>query len=181
MLKKILGYKTSSATLGDNHRLVLSLEDALTPAMWIIDLNASPSLLFKVTESDDGLFALQKLSGGTAEDLAFYKKKSCAINAMNKACTAMNAHHETRPFMRFIRALIGAVGLLVILIALFILLRLDVVFINWLNNSNAAGTEIVQQTTPAPLTSDNTNDVGVPLSADDFFDQKPSRSSGLPF
>ena len=63
MLKKILGYKTSSATLGDNHRLVLSLEAALTPAMWIIDLNASPSLLFKVTESDDGLFALQKLSG----------------------------------------------------------------------------------------------------------------------
>jgi hypothetical protein len=194
MLKKILGYKCSTATLGQNNKLILSLENALTPAMWVIDLNESQSLLFKVVETDEGLFALQKIAEGpkgrTIEDLAFYSKKSDAMDAMTKASLAMSekvSQKSTSGLMKFIRALVNILAVIIVLLSIALYLRLDATLINWINGSqttlSSTNPTVDNATQPSVQPSSNPNDIGVPLSADDFFNNQSGggRTSGLPF
>ena len=186
MLKKLLGCRSSSATLGENSKLVLSLEDALTPAMWVIDLNESPSLLLKVTQTEDNLYALQKLSDGAkgkhTEDLAFYNKKAAALNAMERASVAMKGQEKQHFIPRFIRTLFSVMAILIVLFAVSVYFRLDMAVIQWLSDDQVISTSTAHETqTNVAQPSKNTNDVGVPLSADDFFNNQSNRPSGLPF
>ena len=93
MLKKILGCHCSTAHKTDD-RLILSLTDAITPAMWVINLSDNPSLLLKVEESDNNLYVLQKITSDgkttVTEELGYYAKKGHAINAMDKATRALD-------------------------------------------------------------------------------------------
>jgi hypothetical protein len=66
-------------------------------------------------------------------------------------------------------------------------LRLDATLINWINGSqttlSSTNPTVDNATQPSVQPSSNPNDIGVPLSADDFFNNQSGggRTSGLPF
>ena len=65
----------ASAKLSGNN-LVLSLPDAMTPVVWMIDMDKSGSFFMRVDKDDNGLHILQKIEGSGAdvkiEDIAYY-------------------------------------------------------------------------------------------------------------
>lgn len=94
MIKNILGCACPSAHVSAN-KLVLSLPDAMTPVMWVIDLEESKTILLKVHEADNNTFVLQKIdrSGAKdsiAEDIAYYDSKGKAVRALNRTNDALN-------------------------------------------------------------------------------------------
>lgn len=188
-MRKLLGCRTSKAQLNDN-KLVLSLDNALTPVMWVIDMTTTPSFVLKVEESTDGYFALQKTSSDgkllTTEDLAYYEKKGHAIDAMERAATALGRKNTTSIInektikMLFVLAVIGGI----IWGATHLASKVDFSTFVPKIELNVGG-----DTSPTPskeakkdkITSDNLNKMGEPLSADDFFENQESNSGGAPF
>lgn len=188
-MKKLLGCRTSKARLNDN-KLVLSLDNALTPVMWVIDMTTTPSFVLKIEENKDGYFALQKTSSDgkllTTEDLAYYEKKGHAIDAMERAASALGQKNAT-PFINekiikliVILAIIGGI----VWGATDLASKVDFSTFVPKIELNMGG-----DTSPAPsneakkdkITSDNLNKMGEPLSADDFFKNQESNSGGAPF
>jgi hypothetical protein len=187
-MKKLLGYRTSKARL-TNNKLILSLDNALTPVMWVIDLTTTPSFVLKVEENSDGYFVLQKThSDGkllTTEDLAYYEKKGHALDAMDHAANAMskskNCSLITEKFMRFV-CLVIIIGGFVWAISHFgkdIDLKAFIPTIELSVDGEALPQS--QQYEPRPEPQQNMNEMGVPLSADDFFNNQDSQDNGIPF
>lgn len=187
MMNAILGNTCSHAHVSGS-KLVLNFVDAETPVVWVIDLQANPTLLLKVEEADNGLFVLQKVTGSngtnTVEDLAYYKKRGHAMRAMDKATKALG-HQKCSGF--------GAMKCLVKLATVIIIAGL--VYTQWDNitsyipNTNMSTSEqsTASQNTepretatqPAPVQpSKNPAAVGVPMSADDFLKARRPKSSG---
>jgi hypothetical protein len=173
--------KCPNATLSDQ-KLVLSLPDAVTPVVWMMDLSTHGTFVLKVEPADDGLFIVQKISTkGTVEDIAYYTKKSNAVRAMSTLSNAMNGNAAN-----------GLWGALKIGVALVVLVGVIYYAITpaqnlWKSSVNYRPstervdvTETVPQYAPTPsIETSDPNAVGVPLSADDFLkDQMPV---GLPF
>jgi|GEM_PF-3628886 len=96
MIKNILGCVCSSAHVSEN-KLILSLPDAMTPVMWVLDLEESKTILLKVSAADNNMFVLQKINrsgtkegNGNVEDIAYYNSKGKAVRALNRTTDALN-------------------------------------------------------------------------------------------
>lgn len=188
MMKKLLGCTCSKAKV-DNGNLVLSLTDAMTPALWVISLSDHPALLLKVAETEDGLFVLQKITHtGTAqqiEDLAYYAKKGQAIRAMEQATHALSTAGYKIPLPSF--KILLAVAVIILGIMNFDAIKTTLS--QWgghiplsplSHNETQATMTPTENTLPDIRPSSDPDAVGVPLSADAFL-EKREPSGFMPF
>jgi len=167
-----------SGTIHDNH-FILSLPDALTPVVWVIDLNKDNGFVIRIEETDDHLFVLQKISAsGKSEDIAYYNKKSNALQAMCVMKTigkSPNHQHTSTSslFSKILKVFFGIVLFVILLVASYILYQ---PFLNVMSGIFGGSQQQQQQTvsqssqTPAAEQEDP-NAMGVPLSADNFLQQ----------
>ena len=193
MIKNLLGSTCSKAHIKDS-QLVLSLTDAVTPVIWIINLREHPSLLLKVESSDDGFFVLQKVTSNgttiTTEDLGYYTKKGPAIRAMEKATQAVGGDRKT--FVQYIWCGLKIVTVIAALAfftsgtkslpSLSSFSFSPSQFIESLTSSDAPAPETEkapqpqqQETTSKTEPSQDMKAVGVPLSADAFLKRRSGR------
>jgi hypothetical protein len=191
MLRKLLGTSISKADIQDQ-KMVLSLTDAMTPAVWVIDLSDKKSLLFKVQETEDHLFILQKICGENTEDLGYYKKRGHAVRAMEKATCALQGTSDTSAVFQFLKNLIG-IGLVIWLgyMAVTFVMKNDLIpseiTFPFMGENTSTSKDIAAQTPqteqpqqPVVRPSNNPDAVGVPLSADEFLQRRQPKSV-LPF
>ena len=174
---------TATAKLTGN-QLVLSLPDAMTPVVWMIDLPSSGSFFMRVDKDSNGLHILQKVDGAgknvKIEDIAYYSDKDPAMNAMkligniqfdtsSKPCGRSTASKILKTLLSLLLIITAIIGLYLIIFAS-----------NTYNNRYSNTPVNVAQTPPAaPTISNDPDAVGVPLSADDFLNQRGN--TGLPF
>jgi len=186
----ITGRYTATAKVNDG-RLVLSLPDAETPVVWIMELNDAVTSVLRLESDKQGFYVIKKHGGKTAETVAVYRNRRPAVRALNAATRALDRARSLRNNgggrSRFTNALI------VILFIWFALSRFwsldqDLIRLALMPffaddatvESSAIPTDLTQIPAPAaPLTS-NTDAVGVPLSADDFLkSQKNKPAAGM--
>lgn len=210
MIKNILGCNCPSAHIATN-KLVLSLPDAVTPVMWVIDLNESKTVLLKVEQAENDLYVLQKVNPAKpgAEDIAYYDKKGKAIRALQHANDAISQSSSKKGgVLGCIWSLIktGFFFFVIFLIALYLLLgtgfgttalinmiemREDGIVSYFSDNRTEQATatpapraQASVPTTPSLIpsnpneitvspTGNNPDEVGVPLSAEDFIQKRP--------
>lgn len=174
--------KCPNAKMSDG-KLILSLPNAMTPVVWVMDMDEAGTFLMKVETTDNGLYVLQKISndGKKIEDVAYYASKSKAIKAMGMIAKATNAR------LSGIKSLLSWVkSLLFIAACLGVLLFLAMLFFPKIERavigSSAQTQQQIQQNAPvapAPMVETNPDAVGVPMSADDFLKKKGN--SAFPF
>jgi len=84
-----------SAKMSDS-TLVLSLPNAMTPVVWMIDMTSAGTFVMKVENTDNGLFVLQKISndGKNVEDIAYYASKKKAVKAMAMVTNVKNGQSK---------------------------------------------------------------------------------------
>jgi hypothetical protein len=165
-------------------QLVLSLPDAMTPVVWMMNTHETGSFFMRVEQDDNGLFILQKVSGTgkttTIEDVAYYSDKSKAVIAMNKIGTVLDQQTNNNSSKGTVIKTFILTGLL--FTALFFTL-IYAVGRGWiLTNPNISVAQLnQQQQQQAPIVSDNPNAVGVPMSADEYLGQGNNTVIGVPF
>ncbi len=88
-----------SAKIADG-RLILSLPDAETPALWMMPLDDATTSVLRLETDAKGLLILKKHGGkGTAETIAVYRDRSRAAAALAAAAAAMEKARNTRPLV----------------------------------------------------------------------------------
>lgn len=162
-----------TANLSGNN-LVLSLPDAMTPVVWMIDTKENGSFFIRVEKDENGLFILQKVEGTgknvKIEDIAFYADRQKAVKAMSAVGKVIDGSRTPAAtggsvwkFVKF--AVAVAAFTFVMLTAIgFAMLK------GWMGGSSSDITAADQ--TPPPYVGENPNSVGVPLSADDYLNHK---------
>lgn len=86
----------ASARVADG-RLVLSLPDAETPALWMMDLNDAATSVLRLETDRQGLYVIKKHGGkGAAETIAVYRDRHTALDALNKASRALEKARSVR-------------------------------------------------------------------------------------
>lgn len=165
-----------TARLSDN-KLVLSLPDAMTPVVWMMDTSDKNSFVLKIDQNENGLFIVQKISadGKKIEEIAYYATKKKALRAMTTLSKAMDGKggNKKTSFWR--------VSFIIVATIAFVLLA-DYIYFSLLNNASNTVTQtapITQQSTPQPQqpapnsgVSNDPDAVGVPMSADDFLKEQ---------
>jgi len=92
-------YGSPSAKVSDG-RLVLSLPDAETPALWMMDLNDAATSVLRIETDRQGFYVIKKHGGkGAAETIAVYRDRMAAGRALDKASRALEKARNTRPAM----------------------------------------------------------------------------------
>lgn len=87
---------SSSAKVTDG-RLVLTLTDAETPAVWIMDLNDAATSVLRLENDRQGFYVIKKHGGkGAAETVAVYRDRGMAAHALSVASKAMEKARDTR-------------------------------------------------------------------------------------
>jgi hypothetical protein len=171
--------KCPNAKLSDN-TLVLSLPDAITPVVWVMDMNSEGTFIIKVENNEDGYCVLQKISTkGKSEDIAFYKKRSKAINAMSIITHAMDGDHKPS-FLNLLKTVFYIAIILTILGLGYIFYKPAIsIFTTIWNRPSTTQTvrspEIKLPTAPV-IEQTKPDAVGVPMSADDFLKNKTIES-----
>lgn len=177
-----------------DQKLVLSLPDAMTPVMWVMDLASDGAFALKVEQNDHGLFVLQKISAkNQIEDIAFYNKKAKAVRAMtytskaiskSRSCTGNNDASSGGAFgqlwrilkIMFVIVAIMAIGVIGYFMIDPIMMIIEMSFLN--GGDGQMAMPMADNVAPV-IENTNPNSVGVPLSADDFLQQQGP--IGLPF
>lgn len=174
-----------SAKLSDG-RLVLSLPDAETPAVWIMSLADTVTAVLRLETDRQGFFVIKKHGGhgakaGAAETIAVYRDRDAALRAMNCATRAMGNARDGRQnsrfkfwFTRFVYAWF--------IISLLMIFRVDAMILRAvmsppagympIPSAEALQTPQAQQQPQAPQNMDAT---GVPLSAEDFLKHQSTK------
>ena len=173
--------KCPNAKLSDN-TLVLSLPDAITPVVWVMDMNSEGTFIIKVENSEDSYYVLQKVSTkGKSEDIAFYKKRSKAIQAMSIITHAMNDTAHFSIFNLFKKVLFIAVILTIFGLGyIFYKPAMSTLTTLWdrPSETQTVGSNEIKPTVAPVIEGKDTSAIGVPMSADDFLKNKTNR---LPF
>lgn len=92
----LTGQYGPSAKVADG-RLVLSMPDAETPVVWIMDLNDAATAVLRIESDKLGLSILKKYGGkGAAETVAVYRSRKKAERALIKASRALEKARESR-------------------------------------------------------------------------------------
>ena len=175
--------KCPTANMTDN-RLILSLPDAITPVVWVMDINDAGSFVIKVERDANDLYILQKVSinDKKTEDVAYYKDKKSAIRALTTFTRMANGNNKSSNSGGFGHAIWSILKTL-LYIALGLILIVAIAYAalftyTGLTTPSYDGA-IVQQQTMQPTQETNTDAVGVPMSADDFLNNNGSQA--LPF
>jgi len=174
-------------------RLVLSLPDAETPALWIMDLNDAATSVMRLENDKQGFFVIKKHSGkAVAETVAVYRDRKAGERALVKATYALEKARDLgvrkaidgrpviiRPASRLARAfniflfiwfVLHITGGDTMMYNLFFTSRLDqrAAAIGAVERAQADAQPQQQAAPAAPVTAKST---GVPMSADDFLKQ----------
>jgi len=168
-----------TAKISDN-TLVLSLPNAMTPVVWMIDMADTGTFVMKVETTDNGLFVLQKISsdGKKTEDIAYYASKKKAVKAMSMITKTIG--QKTAGIMRLLSVvknsvlMIASIGFLLFLMMLYFPSVERMI----LGSPQQVKAPIVQKEQPS-TPQVNPNAVGVPMSADDFL--KNNTGNTFPF
>jgi hypothetical protein len=184
-------------------KLVLSLPDAMTPVVWMISLDNSDggSFFMRVEKDDNGLHVLQKIEGTgksiKIEDIAYYMDRKQAVEAMTMVGrVAGNRDSASQSGSDLITTLFSVLKIAVmtfIFIAFLYVLYLLVadrflggeaaVTTSPETSSMAPSTPVPMQAPapPQPTVESNPDAVGVPLSADDYMNDRGGSKGVLPF
>jgi len=192
----LTGHYSPSAKVTDG-RLVLSLPDAETPAVWIMDLNDAATSVMRLENDKQGFYVIKKHSGkAAAETVAVYRDRKAGERALTKATCALEKARELglrkgidgrpviiRPASRLARAfniflfiwfVLHITGGDTLLYKIFFTSRLDqqaaaIGAVQRAQEGAAQQPQQQQQMAPAaPVTAKTT---GVPMSADEFLKQ----------
>ena len=145
-------------------------------------MNSEGTFIIKVENSEDGYYVLQKISTkGKSEDIAFYKKRSKAINAMSVITHAMDGDTK-HSILNFIKTAFYIAIILTILGLGYIFHKPATSFFTTIWNRPSAtqtvGSPDTKPSSAPVIEKTNTDAVGIPMSADDFLKNKTNR---LPF
>lgn len=91
----MLGHYTSSARVKDG-RLVLSMPDAETPVVWVMDLSDITTSVLRLEADKQGLYVIKKHGGKTAETVAVYRNRRPAVRALTRATKALDRARSLR-------------------------------------------------------------------------------------
>ena len=176
----LTGRYGSSAKVADG-RLVISMPDAETPVIWIMDLNDAETAVLRLEVDKQGLNVIKKHGGkGVAETVAVYRSRSKAERAMIKASKALENARNTRlhvgpnsqpviirPAGRMARIFSFIMSVIVVII-LLLYARMSLIYNlsatmeqPQISATKMGADSAIPQTPPADTS-------GVPLSADDF-------------
>lgn len=181
-MKKIFGGMCPTARMSDGN-LLLSLPDALTPVVWVIDMAVEKTFIIKVEETDTGLYVLKKISATSqTDDIAYYKSKKKAIKGMHVITQAMDTNinpPSRNSLMSFLRLLF--ITILLIMGIIFTVRTILPILLFSEQNSTAQidSPEQEPQTLDNIINQNNPESVGVPLSADNFLQNRTNNT--LPF
>ncbi len=189
-IETLTGNYSPSARVVDG-TLIISLPQAITPVVWRMELGHARSSALEVRKTENGHFVLTlKTPKGDVYDIAPFDQRGRAVEALMAVSRAMEqAHGQTRPVAangtgvtnlpavraekrpasrnRVITGLVGT-GLLFLLVA---------VLMNT-GNPNTDGHVTIPGATSASITpaagqpAGNAPQTGVPLSADDFLNNR---------
>ena len=171
--------KCPNANLSNN-TLVLSLPDAITPVVWVMDVEKEGTFVIKV-EKQDSFFTLQKVTKkGVIEDIAFYKNKKKALRAMTTITNATQSTNAQNRSQRFYKALfyIFAIGGLGYFLYTPTLSLIGTILSKFSTPSSLVQESSLSKKESSTIEPQDTNAVGVPMSADAFLKNK---NTGLPF
>jgi len=176
----MFGHHTASAHIKDG-RLILSMPDAETPVVWLMDLNDATTSVLRLESDKQGFFVLRKHGGKTAETIAVYRNRKPAVRALDKATKALDSARSLRHAGSGSSRLTNIMlGILLVWFILFRLGNLDLYLLQlaiypFIKDDIAAMQAAQTQTgAAAPAQPDA---VGVPLSADDALKAEQQRSN----
>lgn len=188
----MLGRQCPQAQISEN-KIILSLPDAMTPVVWVMDMSDTNQFVMKIDQNENGLFILQKISndGKKIEDIAYYSDRKKAIRGMTIVTKTMNG--APKSCSKFKCLMCCAYKAIVLAASIGILLFIASLYSVSLNNLLLGGgssaqpqqaqvqqqQQIIPQQPSAPVIETNPNAVGVPMSADDFLNQQGN--STFPF
>lgn len=183
VLKKITGGYSSSARVVDG-TLILSLPDAVSPVVWRMDLGFVRASAMEVRKEEDGTFMLVlKTPKKDVNEIAPFTTKAKALNALMAVSRAMeNAQGQIRPSPAATvetgtTAAVGAAPakkskwkkLFTGLFAVILLFMFLVVIINL---TPPPPRDFPAGTAEGPRATAPGEDTGVPLSADEFLQNR---------
>lgn len=158
-------------------RLVLSLPDAETPVVWVMDLGEASSAVLRLENDKNGFCVIRKHSGKSAvETVAVYRDRRAAETALARASRALEAARgnvsDKHVIVRSSWLTRFSLGFLTIWFMLYLggldglalRLALSPFFGSSVAQQSVASAEGAQQA-PAAAAADT---VGVPVSADAF-------------
>lgn len=160
-----------------NNTLALSLPDAITPAVWVMDMANEGTFIIKVEQNEAGYYVLQKISTkGKTEDIAFYNKKSKAIRAMSVITQAIDTNKPSKFSLFSVMKIfmLGVIALTILGLGYILYkpaMSIATSFLNGLSTTQILG----KSSTPPVIEQTNTDAVGVPMSADDFLNNSKNR------
>lgn len=183
----ITGQMKSSAKVVDG-TLILSLPDAISPVVWRWNLGDAKASALEVREEKGGQFKLVlKTPRGDVQDVAPFENRAKAMHALLAVSRAMEnaqgqvyvpAHDNAAPDAATISSPAASpqqgkgdgmkllAGLSTIAVILFLFFWLgNAMTRNTVSNISSTGTN---RTAVSPASSENSNQSGVPMSADDF-------------
>lgn len=171
-------------------RLILTLTDAETPALWMMDLNDAATAVLRLENDRHGLFVIKKHGGkGPAETIAVYRDRRLAAHALQMASKALEKARDTRHQMVNGRPIIVRPGsriarfMTILLLFWFVLylMGLDTYIVRTIfepaQPQLAVSEDLLMPpalTSPAPAAASTRQaapppiQAGVPLSADDY-------------
>ena len=191
-IKKITGGYTSSAKVVDG-TLVISMPDAISPVVWRMDFGHAKSSAIEVRDNDGHYVLVLKTPKGDVNDIAPFDSKAKAVNALMAVSRAMEQGHgqikpaaptatvqntenqTAQPVASNVnvqpepqapsgkgQTIAGVVGVVILIGLLIFLFKLSSASYDVGARSQAGASQGVTKM------ADETEDVGVPLSADSF-------------
>jgi hypothetical protein len=164
----LTGNYSASAKVADG-RLVISLPDAETPAVWILDLAEASTCVLRIESDRQGLYVIKKHGAkGAAETVAVYRDRDAAQNALHRATRALEKARNNRGDRpsRFMRILFWMLTIWFLLYVLNIgRLMVAMVANAFLASPQQTSAQVQGSSQQAAPPADS---AGVPVSADDF-------------
>lgn len=164
----LFGTRGPSAKLADG-RLILSLPDAETPALWVMDLEDAATSVLRLEADRQGFYVIKKHGGkGAAETIAVYRDRKSGTRALDRATHALEKARNTRSGggQKSSRILVVLLILTVIHVLRIDQYALERGFL-WYYSDEIAQISAQQAAAAAPPAPASTA-AGVPVSADDF-------------
>jgi len=165
------------------NKLVLSLPDAMTPVVWMMDISDKSSFVLKVDQNENGQFIVQKISldGKKIEDIAYYASKKKAVRAMTVISKVMEdgSGDKRLNFWRIMFVISATMAVLLFADYLYFTLSGGDGFLPTPEPQISETLPTPQQTQAqiqpqAPIVTNDTDSIGVPMSADDFLKEQDS-------
>lgn len=156
--------QNASARVADG-RLIMSMPDAETPVVWMMNLTDAMTSVLRLEMDRQGFFVIRRHGGkGAAETIAVYRDRKPAVQALARASRALEKARNTG---------LGAATPSTSRIKRFFTYLLVIWFILYVFGLDGVILRRILTLPPeTKAVSVNPNAVGVPLSADDFLKEQ---------